>query len=943
AAEAAKKKAEFDAAIKAGDKSLNEKKFDEAVASYNTALAVGVDNATASSKIEAANKAKADEEAKLKDAAAAAEAAKKKAEFDAAIKAGDQSLSEKKFDEAVASYNTALAVGVDNATANSKIEAANKAKADEEAKLKDAAAAAEAAKKKAEFDAAIKAGDKSLSEKKFDEAVASYNTALAVGVDNATANSKIEAANKAKADEEAKLKDAAAAAEAAKKKAEFDAAIKAGDKSLSEKKFDEAVASYNTALSIGVDNATANSKIEAANKAKADEEAKLKDAAAAEAAKKKAEFDKKIADGDKALSEKKFDDAIAAYGSALQMEVDNPTASGKIEAAQKAKSEEEARLKAEADAKAKADADAAAIAEKARKKAEFDKFILEGDNKLGKKNFDEALNAFNAALSLDIDNSTANTKIEAAQKAKADEEARLKAEADAKSKAEADAKAAAELAKKKENFEKLIAKGDKSLEAKNYTDAIAQYGSALAVDYDNNLANTKLAAAQKAKDDEDARLAAEADAKAKADAEATAAAEKARKKSEFEKLIAEGDRSLDKKSFDDALNQFNAALGLDIDNALANARIAAAQKAKADEEARIKAEADAKAKADAEAAAAAELARKKAEFEKLIQEGDAKLAASNFDKAIETYNAALSVGFDNNTANTKIAEAERRKVEEEERRKAMDLAARKKLFSDKIAQGDQSVTQKRYEDGIASFKEALELNIDNPLAQSKIDAAQKTLDEIVLARKKSQFTKLIADGDMAIKQKKYSQAVKLFTDAVNIDYDNTTANQKLEEAKKLDEAERKRLEELAAKKQAELDEINRRKKEAEERERQFLEKARLAREQARIELIARIEAQKNALAMADKFKTEKNKNQQETTIVKEQNSTVNRYDLAKKYPQGATNEEIEGTNCTIYKTIIVKGQVGDEYKKIRYNYGQVYFKKNDKDISEAIYLKETQN
>ena len=773
-------------------------------------------------------------------------------------------------------------------------------------------------------------------------------------MDNATANSKIEAANKAKADEEAKLKDAAAAAEAAKKKAEFDAAIKAGDKSLSEKKFDEAVASYNTALSIGVDNATANSKIEAANKAKADEEARLKaeadakakaesDAAAAEAAKKKAEFDKAIVNGDKALSEKKFDDAIAAYGSALQMEVDNPTASGKIEAAQKAKSEEEARLKAEADAKAKADADAAAIAEKARKKAEFDKFILEGDNKLGKMNFDEALNAFNAALSLDIDNSTANSKIDAALKAKADEEARLKAEAEAKSKAESDAKAAAELAQKKENFEKLIAKGDKSLDAKNYTDAIAQYGSALAVDYDNNLANTKLAAAQKAKDDEDARLAAEADAKAKADAEAAAAAEKAQKKSEFEKLIAEGDKSLDKKSFDDALNKFNVALGLDIDNALANTRIAAAQKAKADEEARIKAETDAKAKADAEAAAAAELARKKAEFEKLIQEGDAKLAASNFDKAIETYNAALSVGFDNNTANTKIAEAERRKVEEEERRKAMDLAARKKLFSDKIAQGDQLVTQKRYEDGIASFKEALELNIDNPLAQSKIDAAQKTLDEIVLARKKSQFTKLIADGDMAIKQKKYSQAVKLFTDAVNLDYDNTTANQKLEEAKKLDEAERKRLEELAAKKQAELDEINRRKKEAEERERQFLEKARLAREQARIELIARIEAQKNALAMADKFKTEKNKNQQETSIVKEQNSTVNRYDLAKKYPQGATNEEIEGTNCIIYKTIIVKGQVGDEYKKIKYNYGQVYFKKNDKDISEAIYLKETQN
>jgi hypothetical protein len=196
---------------------------------------------------------------------------------------------------------------------------------------------------------------------------------------------------------------------------------------------------------------------------------------------------------------------------------------------------------------------------------------------------------------------------------------------------------------------------------------------------------------------------------------------------------------------------------------------------------------------------------------------------------------------------------------------------------------------------------------------------------------------------MAIKQKKYTQAVKLFTDALNIDYDNSTANQKLEEAKKLEEAERKRLEELAAKKQADLDEINRKKREAADKEREFIERSKLAREQAKLELIARIEAQKKALAMADKFKVDKNNVQQAVAVVKEQNSTVDRYELAKKYPQGATNEEIEGSNYTIFKTIMVKGQVGDEYKKIRYNYGQVYFKKNDRDISEAIYNKETQN
>jgi hypothetical protein len=985
AAEQAKKKADFEKAIKDGDAALASKKFDEALSAFNNALNIHFDDATANSKIESANKAKADEEARLKaeadakakaeaDAANAAEQAKKKADFDTAIKDGDAALASKKFDDALSAYNNALNIHFDDATANSKIESANKAKADEEARLKaeadakakaeaDAANAAEQAKKKADFETAIKDGDAALVSKKFDDALSAYNNALNIHFDDATANGKIESANKAKADEEARLKaeaeakakaeaDAANAAEQAKKKADFETAIKDGDAALANKKFDDALSAYNNALNIHFDDATANSKIESANKAKADEEARLKaeadakakadaDALAAEQAKKKAEFDKLIKAGDDAVGTKKFDEAIASYGAALQTEVDNATANSKIEAAQKAKADEEARLKAEADAKAKSEADAAAAAEQAKKKAEFDKFIAEGDKSLFNKKYDDAINAYSAALGLDIDNATANSKIEAAQKIKADEEARLKAEADAKAKAEADAANAAELARKKLEFEKLITKGDQSLSSKNYTDAIAQYGSALAIDFDNNTANAKIAAAQKAKDDEDARLQAEADAKAKAEADAANAAELARKKAEFEKLITQGDKSLNSKNFDEALNQYNAALGLDIDNAAANAKIAAAQKAKSDEEARIAAEADAKAKADAEAAAAAELARKKAEFEKLVREGDSNLGTKRFDNAIENYNAALAIGYDNNAANAKIAEAEKQKAEEEARRKAMDLAARTKLFNEKIAQGDNLVSQKNYEDAILSYKEALELNIDNPLAQSKIDGAQKVLDAIVLARKKAQFTKLITDGDLAVNQKKYEQAINLYTDALNIDYDNSTANQKLDNAKKLDEAEKKRLADLAAKKQAELDEMLRKKREAEERERIFIEKAKLAREQAREELIARLEAQKSSLAQAERFKADREKNLQNKTNVADQNANNSRKDLAKKYAQGITNEEIEGPNCIIYRTIIVKGDVGDEYKKIKYNFGQVYFKKNDNQIPEALYNKET--
>jgi tetratricopeptide (TPR) repeat protein len=623
------------------------------------------------------------------------------------------------------------------------------------------------------------------------------------------------------------------------------------------------------------------------------------------------------------------------------MEVDNATANSKIEAAQKAKADEEARLKAEADAKAKSEANAAAAAENARKKADFDKFVADGDKKLDSKKYDDALNAYNAALGLEIDNTTANSKIEAAKKAKADEEARIKSESDAKAKADADAANAAQMARKKEEFEKLIAKGDQGVLSKNYTDAIAQFNAALALDIDNTTANAKIAAAQKAKDEEDARLQAEANAKAKADADAANAAEIARKKVEFEKLITQGDKSLISKSFDEALNQYNAALALDIDNTSANVKIAAAQKAKADEEARIAAEADAKAKAASAAAAAEELERKKAEFEKLLKEGDRNLGSKKFVNAIENYNSALAIGYDNAAANNKIAEAVKQKEEEEARIKAMDLASRTKLFNEKLEQGNNFVNQKNYKDAILAFKEALDLNINNSLAQTKIDSTQKELDAIELARKKAKFTKLIADGDIVLSQKKYSLAIDIFTESLNLDYDNATANTKIDNAKKLEEAEKARLAAIAAKRQAELDEINRKKKEAEERERLFLEKARLAREQAKAELVARIEAQKKSLAQAERFKADRTKNLQNKIIEADQNVNSGRLDLAKKYSQGTTTEEIEESNCIIYRTIIVKGEVGDEYKKIKYNFGQIYFKKNDLDIPESIYNKET--
>jgi epidermal growth factor receptor substrate 15 len=469
AAKTAKAKDAFDAIIVDGDTKLGAKKYDDAIAAYNKALAANFDNPTANAKIKAAQDAK---DADL--------TAKKKAEFDGYITAGDGFLGTKKFDEAIAQYGKALAMNFDNPTATTKTEAAKTAKA------KDA------------FDAIIVDGDAKLGAKKYDDAIAAYNKALAANFDNPAANAKIKAAQDAK---DADL--------TAKKKAEFDGYITAGDGFLGTKKFDEAIAQYGKALAMNFDNPTATAKTEAAKTAKA------KDA-----------FDAIIVDGDAKLGAKKYDDAIAAYNKALAANFDNPAANAKIKAAQDAK-----------------DADLTA-----KKKAEFDGYITAGDGFLGTKKFDDAIAQYGKALAMNFDNPTATTKTEAAKTAKAkdafdaiivDGDAKLGAKkyddaiaaynkalaanfdnpaANAKIKAAQDAKDADLTAKKKAEFDGYITAGDAQMSAKKYDDAIAQFNKALAVNFDNTAANTKINAAQDAKK-------AEAEAKAKAEAEAKAAAD----------------------------------------------------------------------------------------------------------------------------------------------------------------------------------------------------------------------------------------------------------------------------------------------------------------------------------------------------------------------------------------------------------------------------------
>jgi hypothetical protein len=514
--ELAKKQAEFDRYINEGNTLLASKKFDEAVIQYNKGFLMNYDNQKATERIE---------NCKLE---------KKKDEFDRYLKDGDQLITQKKFDEGIKEYQKALAMNFDNGTSESKIKLAQNYKSD-----------AILAKKKSEFDGYVKTGDDLLAQKQFDNSVKEYQKALAMSFDNPTAEAKILTVKKTQEDE---IKT--------KKRIQFDNLISAGDLDFGAKKYDDAISKFKKAVELNFNNELADQKIkltiesqkaEAEAKAKAEADAK----AAAELAKKKAEFEAAIKKGDDALAGKKFDDAIAAFNNALAIKFDDATANAKIGQAQQAKIAEADRQKAEAEAKAKA------AAELAKKKAIFDKNIKTGDEKLALNKFDDALSSYNSALETEVDNVLANAKINAARKAKVDEEERIKSEIEAKArlealkkaKEEANAKAKleaeqnaieeAEARAEREAREKILAEVEAA--KKNREDAIKKAAEEAKLKAETEARKKAEAeAAKKAKDEQTAKLLAEAEA-AKAAKAKKIAENEPKKKTETANQAAKSD------------------------------------------------------------------------------------------------------------------------------------------------------------------------------------------------------------------------------------------------------------------------------------------------------------------------------------------------------------------------------------------------------------------
>ena len=290
-------------------------------------------------------------------------------------------------------------------------------------------------------------------------------------------------------------------------------------------------------------------------------------------------------------------------------------------------------------------------------------------------------------------------------------------------------------------FDRLIALGDANVNSLKYNDAIQYFKGALKVKPNDQVAVARLANAEK---------------------QLALLGEKSKIDAEFNRLITAGDVNVNQSKYADAISRFKEALNIKPGDSIAMARITDAEKLLANE--------------------STEKAKKEAEFNRLITLGDDKVNQSKYAEAIAHFKEALTIKPADSIALARIARAEKLLANQNNEKSKIETE-----FNRIVALGDENVKGLKYADAIKNFQEALVLKPSDSVALSKLAAAQQLLAKADSERlkKELEFNRLIASGNENVNKVKYEEAIRNYTDALNIKPEDEAAKVKLAAAERL--------------------------------------------------------------------------------------------------------------------------------------------------------------
>lgn len=340
-----------------------------------------------------------------------------------------------------------------------------------------------------------------------------------------------------------------------------------------------------------------------------------------------------------------------------------------------------------------------------------------------------------------------------------------------------------ELQKKAETIKLMISTGNAALDAKQYSEAIKTFQQARKIAPDNIDIVTGLTRAEQARD----RALAEAQTKA-------AGLERTQK---LGRLLKSGQANIAAKQFEAAVANLTEAASLEPGNPTIAGEL---KKAIAGRDAQF---------ADAKAQAAAK--QRAATYQKLLSEGRAALDTKRFPEAIKAFTEAQKVLPGDKTSSDYLKEAQNAKqaaddaiaaaakLRAEEARKAGEFQKALAMGRSMLAKDDFAAAAK----ALNQAKALDPLNAELKRAQSDLAQAVQRANSAAEAAKKrdQQFQSLLADGRTALAGKRYTEALKALSGATTLMPMSKEAQDLFRRA----QAEQRAAEEAAAK--AKLQEI----------------------------------------------------------------------------------------------------------------------------------------
>ena len=222
----------------------------------------------------------------------------------------------------------------------------------------------------------------------------------------------------------------------------------------------------------------------------------------------------------------------------------------------------------------------------------------------------------------------------------------------------------------------------------------------------------------------------------------------------FAQFVKDGDAAMNKKNYEDAVLNFQAALDLKPDDVSVQSKLG-----------------DAETKLNA-LRAEEELS---ANYNAALDAGDGFMRTEEFDKAIEQYEVALSLRPNEEYPQTQIDKANQIKEE-----RAASLA-KQEQFNEIMSRAETEMSEQQWAEAVDSYKEALTVIPDDREAQRKLEEAEQALQNAeVLAEKQAQYEDLIAKADLSFGSKDYPTAEGFYRQAQQVLPDETYPQEQID-------------------------------------------------------------------------------------------------------------------------------------------------------------------